>query len=86
MTPNDTQRHFSGPNLGLLGLLGLFGARNCATQPVRTVPKHPSDVVSSASDKAISGRTHRPLPRPGGSNRRETRSRAVTCFASSAGA
>ena len=38
MTPNDTQRHFSGPNLGLLGL---FGARNCAIQPVRTVPKHP---------------------------------------------
>ena len=32
VTPNDTQRHFSGPNLGLLGL---FGARNCAKAPVR---------------------------------------------------
>ena len=31
-----TQRHLAPLNLGLLG------ARNCAIQPVRTVPKHPS--------------------------------------------
>ena len=40
VTPNDTKRHFRAP---FWPIFAVFRARDCAMQPVRTVPNHLSD-------------------------------------------
>ena len=50
VTPNDTKRHFRAP---FWPIFAVFRARDCAMQPVRTVPNHLSDQSRSASVEGL---------------------------------